>query len=88
MFKDLTSLDLHQAEYHQKKVTLRIATKEETDEVEEEKKIPTITAEQYERMNKDRKNEHFPTLSGVKEYRPTGDASNNKRSKKLKDGPG
>lgn len=93
VFKNVTDLDVHQAEYHNKKVSLRLATKEEDDPDEEEKKqVPTITAEQYERMNKDRKNEHFPTLCGNKVYQPGEDAKaeaqKNKRKKNNKNGPG
>lgn len=93
VFKDLTSLDLHQAEYHQKMVSLRVARKEEGDEEEEEKKAPTITPEQYQRLIKERKNEHFPTLNGTtKVYVPAEDVKNqtkgNKRKKKDQEGPG
>lgn len=86
MFKDVTTLDLHQAEYHNKIISLRIQHKEEGD-VEEVKKVPTVTARQYERMNKNNKNEHFPTLDGnIKVYVPTedtkkaGNKSNNKQA--------
>lgn len=94
VFKDLTSLDLHQAEYHQRKVSLRIATKEEDDkDEEEEKKAPTITPEQYQRLIKERKNEHFPTLNGsMKVYVPDEDVKKNgkgnKSKKKNGGGPG
>lgn len=93
VFKNVTDLDIHQAEYHKKKVSLRLATKEEGDDDEEDKKqVPTITAEQYERMNKDRKNEHFPTLSGNKVYQPGENAKvepqRNKRKNNKKNSPG
>lgn len=86
VFKDLTSLDLHQAEIHKKKVTLRIGKKDdEKDEEEEEEKKPNITSEQYRRINRDVN--HFPTLDGgIKTYVPTSEANNNNRNNKRKNG--
>jgi len=84
VFKDVTSLDLHKAEYHNQKIGLRIANKEDDDE-EEVKKVPVVSNKQYERMNNDRKNEHFPTLSnGERIYSPDEDekVSKSKNSKK------
>ena len=70
VFKDLTSLDMHQADIHNRTINLRIQHKDDIYEEEEEvKKIPTVTAKQYEKMNKNNKNEHFPKLNNmVKEY--------------------
>jgi hypothetical protein len=85
VFKDALSLDLHQAEYHNKKVALRIAHKEDNEE-EEDKKVPTITPQQYKRMNEQR-NEHFPTLEGVnKVYVPVDEERKDSKLKKSKDG--
>jgi len=94
VFRDLTSMDLHQAEYHKKKVTLRMAHKNSDDESEpeEDKKIPDITSEQYKRMNEEGKNENFPTLkSNPKIYIPdSGNKANknNKNATKNGTGPG
>lgn len=86
VFKDAMALDLHQAEYHQKKVSLRMQHRDDDgQEEEEEKKVPTITPQQYERMNKDRKNEHFPTLSASdRVYVPVEESK--KKGKKNKNG--
>ena len=78
-FKDVTSLDIHQADIHKKKIALRIQHKDDNDETEEAKKVPTVTAKQYERMNKKNKNEHFPVLSeNIKSIVPTDDSKDNK----------
>ena len=88
VFKDVTSLDLHQSEYHKKKISLRIANKESDDENEgEEEKRPHVSAEQYKKMNEERKNVHFPTLSGnTKVYK--GDDKEAKRGNIMKRGGG
>ena len=42
-------------------------------------KVPTVTAKQYERMNKNSKNEHFPVLNeGMKAIIPSDDSGDNK----------
>jgi len=70
VFKDVTSLDLHQSEYHKKKVSLRIAHKDSDDEDEkEEEKKPQVSSAQYKRMNNQNRNEHFPTLNNQKVYK-------------------
>lgn len=79
------SLDLHQSEYHNKKIGLRIAHKDDNEE-EEDKKVPTITPQQYKRMNEQR-NEHFPTLEGVnKVYVPADEEQKDGRFKNIKNG--
>ena len=60
MFDNVTSLDIHQAEFHGK-TQLRIRTKEDHEIGREENKKEVITQAQYERMNK-KKQEHFPSL--------------------------
>ena len=62
VFDNITSLDVHQAEFHGK-TQLRIRTKENHEKEKEEVKKPEVTQEQFQRMNK-KKKEHFPTLSG------------------------
>lgn len=66
VFSNVTTLDLHQAEFHGK-TQLRIANKED-NEAEEEKKVVIITNEQYQRMAK-KKKDHFPTLNGAAKQR-------------------
>lgn len=61
MFECVTTLDLHQAEFHGK-AQLRIRTKEDHERSVEEKKKESISQAQYERMAK-KKKEHFPTLN-------------------------
>jgi hypothetical protein len=79
VFKDLTSLDLHQAEIHKKKLTLRIGKRDDKAEEEEEEKKPTVTADQYKRMNKDVS--HFPTLeTNTRSYVPTSEAQNKNKN--------
>jgi hypothetical protein len=80
VFKYLRSLDLHQAEIHKKKLTLRIGKKDDKEEEEEEKK-PTVTADQYKRMNKDVS--HFPTLeTNTRSYVPTSEEQNKNKNNK------
>jgi hypothetical protein len=83
VFKDLTSLDLHQAEIHKKKLTLRIGKRDDEGKEEEEVKIPSVTSDQYKRMNKDVS--HFPTLdTNTRSYVPTNEAQNkNKNNKRI-----
>lgn len=89
VFGDATSLDMHQAELHNRTVKLRIENKSDDEEVEEDKKEPTVTSEQYKRMNENNKNQHFPTLNKsmktytVNEAKKEG-ASGKKQSKESK----
>ena len=78
VFKDLNSLDIHQADMHSRTISLRPPQKVEVEtEQEETKKVPTVSAKQYERMNKNSKNEHFPTLTAaMREIGETNEAEN------------
>lgn len=80
MFSNVTTLDLHQAEFHGQ-TQLRIANKEE-NEVEEEKKVPVVSKEQYQRMAQ-KKKEHFPTLSGTAKQLAELQAEKDKNSKNI-----
>jgi hypothetical protein len=78
VFEDITSLDLHKAQFHSVKqsVRLRIPAKEDDEgedaKEEEEVKIPQISQEEYARMKKDKK--EFPSLA-----KPTNNKSKNNK---------
>jgi hypothetical protein len=90
VFDNVTTMDLHQAEFHGKS-QLRIRTKEDHERETEENKKPEVTQVQYERMNK-KKKEHFPTLSGGQNYNYADEegkdkGNNNKKNKVDKHAP-
>jgi hypothetical protein len=95
VFEDLTSLDMHQADIHKKKVSLRIGQQnynDNRDSEDEEEKRPQVSTEQYKRWNdKTQKNQHFPTLSGQNKVYTRDedeDESGNRNKRKRKNGIG